>query len=135
MRSKYESSVVTLSAKPCHVTQSRACTPIDAILRPCVHTPVYFGTRSPGMSKRARPLGLQRPAERVERGLGNGLRQCRMRMDRELDFLDRVLVRAGQHELVDHFRRVGADDMRAEDLSVLGAADDLHEAFRLPRRA
>ena len=40
IRLKYESSVVTLSAKPCQVTQSRACTPIDAIFLPRVHTPV-----------------------------------------------------------------------------------------------
>ena len=40
-------------------------------------------------------------------------------MDRQLDLLDgeRVLARDG--ELVDHFRRVGADDVRAEDLAVL----------------
>src|SRR3954464_6602165 len=40
MRSKYPRSVETLRAKPCHVTQSRAWTPIDAILRFCVQTPV-----------------------------------------------------------------------------------------------
>ena len=33
IRSKYERSVDTLRAKPCQVTQSRAWTPIDAILR------------------------------------------------------------------------------------------------------
>src|SRR5689334_6539120 len=47
MRSKYRRSVETLSAKPCHVTQSRACTPIDAILRSSIHTPVYAAFLAP----------------------------------------------------------------------------------------
>ena len=46
IRSKYDRSVVTLSAKPCQVTQSRACTPIDAIFRPAVQTPVSPGLLS-----------------------------------------------------------------------------------------
>src|SRR4029079_2797273 len=46
MRSKKRRSVATLSAKPCQVTQSRACTPIDAILRSSIQTPVYGGFRS-----------------------------------------------------------------------------------------
>src|SRR6266568_295549 len=40
IRSKKERSVVTLRANPCQVTQSRACTPIEAIFLPRVHTPV-----------------------------------------------------------------------------------------------
>src|SRR5205823_3872779 len=40
MRSKKERSVVTLRANPCHVTQSRAWTPIEAIFFPRVQTPV-----------------------------------------------------------------------------------------------
>ena len=53
-----------------------------------------------------------------------------MGVDRELDFLHGVLVRAREHQLVDQLRRVSADDVGAEDLPVLGAADDFHEAFR-----
>ena len=58
-----------------------------------------------------------------------------MRVDREIDFLDRELVRARDDELVDQLRRVRADDVGAEDLAVLRVANDLHEAFGLARRA
>src|SRR5215217_5026893 len=58
-----------------------------------------------------------------------------MGVDREVDFLDRVLVRAGDDELVNQLRRVRADDVRAEYLTILGATDDLHESFRLARGA
>ena len=58
-----------------------------------------------------------------------------MRMDREVHFLDRELVRPRDDELVNQLRRVRADDVRAEDLAVLRVANDLHEALRLARRA
>ena len=51
------------------------------------------------------------------------------------DFLDRELVRASHDDLVNELRRVRADDVRAEDLTVLRVANDLDEALRLARRA
>ena len=53
-----------------------------------------------------------------------------MRVDREIDLLDRVLVLARDHELVDQLSRVRANDVRAEDLAVLRVADDLDEPVR-----
>ena len=57
-----------------------------------------------------------------------------MRVDCQVDFLHGVLVGAGEYELVDHLRGVGADDVRADDLAVLATADDLDEPVRFPRR-
>ena len=39
-------SLVTLSAKPCMETPRETCTPIEAILRSCTHTPVKSGPSS-----------------------------------------------------------------------------------------
>ena len=54
-----------------------------------------------------------------------------MRVDRELDLFHGELVGPRNGELVNEFRRMRAHDVRAEDLTVLGVADDLHEAFGL----
>ena len=72
--------------------------------------------------------------ERVQRGLGDGLGQRGMRMDGQVDFLDRELVLSGDAELVDQLRRVRTDDVRAEDLAVLRVADDLDEPLGLSGR-
>ena len=48
-----------------------------------------------------------------DRGLADRFRQGGVGVDRELHFLHRVLVRAGDHELVQDLRRMRADDMRA----------------------
>jgi hypothetical protein len=37
-------------------------------------------------------------------------------------------------EFRDHFRRLGADDVRAEDFAVRFADDELHKAFALANR-
>src|SRR5687768_2319577 len=52
-------------------------------------------------------------------------------MHGEIDLLHRVLVLACDRELVDELGRVGPDDVCAEDLTVLGVANDLHEAVGL----
>ena len=53
--------MVTLRAKPCQVTQSRAWTPIEAILTPvAVHTPV-----SPGCGSALIPMRGQRVDQRA----------------------------------------------------------------------
>ena len=92
--------------------------------------------RAPALSSARHPTSrVDHPAERIERRLGDRLGQRRMRVDRQIDFFDRELVLARDDELVDQLRRVRADDVRAEDLAVLRVANDLHEAFRLARRA
>src|SRR4051812_34487639 len=58
-----------------------------------------------------------------------------MGVDREIDFLDCEFVFPGDGQLVDHLRRVRADDVGAEYLAVLGVANDLDEAFGLARSA
>src|SRR5438105_2137389 len=54
-----------------------------------------------------------------------------MGMDSEVDFLDGVLVLAGDRKLVDHLGSVRADDVGAEYLAVLRVANDLDEALGL----
>ena len=54
IRSKYDRSVVTFSANPCHVTHWRAWTPMEASLRPAVQTPVCPALRSPTIANGAR---------------------------------------------------------------------------------
>src|SRR5258708_5672705 len=79
--------------------------------------------------------GVNHPSERVEGSRGDGIGQRGMRMNGEVHFLDGVLVRPRDHELMDHLRGVRADDVRAEDLSVFRAANDLDEAVDLAGRA
>src|SRR5689334_637141 len=83
---------------------------------------------------RRRRSRVKHLAERIQRGLGDRFGEGRMRVDREIDFLDGKLVLTGDAELVDQLRGVGADDVRPEDLPVLRIADDLDEALRLARR-
>ena len=45
-----------------------------------------------------------------------------MRVDGQLDLLDREFVLARDGELVDQLRRVRADDVRAQNLAVLRVA-------------
>ncbi len=50
--------------------------------------------------------GVHHPTHGVERGLGDCLGERRMRVDGEVDLLDRILVLARDHrELVNHLRR------------------------------
>ncbi len=58
-----------------------------------------------------------------------------MRVDREVDLLDRELILARDDQLVDDLGRVRANDVRAEDFTVLRVADDLHEPVRVARGA
>src|SRR5437764_6093425 len=83
----------------------------------------------------ARALGVNHHPHRVERRFGDRFGEGWMRVNREIDFLDRELILTGDGKLVDQLGRVRADDMRAKDLSILRVANDLDEAFRLTRRA
>src|SRR5690606_39881334 len=80
-------------------------------------------------------LEVDRPPQRRERRFGNALRQRRMRMHSRLHLLRRRLEVAADDEFADQLARARPDDVRAQDLAVLLVADDLHEAFRLARRA
>src|SRR5437764_4372418 len=71
-------------------------------------TTVGRGAKPPSES-----LYMDRVAEGGHRGLERGLRERRMRVDRVHDLVDRRLERAADGELVDHLRRLGADDVRA----------------------
>ena len=51
-----------------------------------------------------------------------------MRVDRQIDLLDSVLVFPRDRQLVDHLGRVGADDVRAENLTVFLVAQNLDES-------
>src|SRR5260221_12731917 len=86
-------------------------------------------TESRGMS------GVNHPSERVEGSLGDGLGQRGVRVNGEVDFFDGEFVRPRDDELMDHLRGVRADDVRAEDLSVFRAADDLDQSVGLAGRA
>src|SRR5688572_2409154 len=85
--------------------------------------------RVPGTPSRVNHL-----PERIERRLGDCLGEGRVRVDRQVDFLDGELVLAGHAQLVNQLRGVRPDDMRAEDLAILRIADDLHEALGVARR-
>src|SRR5688572_26220218 len=74
---------------------------------------------------------VHHPPHRVERRLGDRLRQGRVGVDREIDFFHGVLVLAGHRELVDDLRGVAAHDVGPQDLAVLLVADDLHEPLGL----
>src|SRR2546423_4030681 len=58
-----------------------------------------------------------------------------MRVDRQVHFFDGEFVFARHCELVDQLGGVGADDVGAKNLAVLGVADDLDEAFGVARGA
>ena len=60
---------------------------------------------------------MDRLAERGQGRLQRRLRQGRMGVDRVDDLLERRLERAAHRELVDDLRRLGADDVHAEDLA------------------
>ena len=64
-------------------------------------------------------------SEGVERGLSDGFRKRRMRMDRQIDFFDCVLVLTRYRQLVNQLGGVRADNVGAQNLAVLGVADDL----------
>src|SRR5436190_3030191 len=96
-------------------------------------------TRSWDMRRRLEPSNrcssVNHLAKRVERRFGHRLGERRVCVDGQVHLLHRVLVRASDDELVDQLGGVRADDVSAEDLSVLGATNDLHEALRLTGRA
>src|SRR5579862_7734270 len=71
--------------------------------------------------------------EGIETRFGDGLGQRRMRVDEEVDLFDRKLVLPRHAELVNQLGRVRADDMRAQDLAILGFANDLDESLGLTR--
>src|SRR5262245_13253816 len=56
-----------------------------------------------------------------------------MRVDGQVDLLHGVFVRPREHELVNHLGGMGTHDVGAEDLTVFGSADDLHEALGFTR--
>src|SRR5438876_10149315 len=57
-----------------------------------------------------------------------------MRVDGEVDLLDREPVLDRKGRLRDQIRCARADDVRAEEPARLGIAEDLGEALRLPER-
>src|SRR5262245_8917305 len=73
-------------------------------------------------------------AERGQRGLEGGFGERRMRVDRVHDLLERGLERPAHRELVDDLRRLGTDDMHAEDLAGGLVRHDLDEAVGLAQR-
>src|SRR3954471_5078996 len=91
------------------------------------------GARSTARDCRRRASRVRHLPQRIESGLVHGLRQRGVRMNRMRDLFGGELVRACDDDLVNHFRRVRAHDVGAEDLAVLRVANDLHEAFCLTR--
>ena len=78
-------------------------------------------TRS-GQASAARRRHVDRPAERHERGLLDGLAERRVRGDRVADRLDGRLALDPDHAGVDQLGGLGADDDHAEQLAVLALA-------------
>src|SRR5688572_10895717 len=116
----------------------------DAVARECPLELQCFGVgnasewNGPQLSfthSRAPASGVQQLPQRVERRFGDRLRQGRMRVNSEVDFLDGVFVLSRDCQLVNELGRVCADDVRTEYLAVLGIADDLDETFSFARRA
>ena len=78
---------------------------------------------------------MEHLSEGVERRLGYRFGEGRVGVDRQIHLFHRKLVLPRDGQLVNQLGRVCADDVRAEDLAVLGVADDLDEAFGLARGA
>ena len=72
---------------------------------------------------------MNRLTRRRRGGLHDRLAQCRVRVNRLVEVLDRPLQLDHQPLLGNQLRRVGADDVRAVNLAGLGVADDFHETL------
>ena len=54
-----------------------------------------------------------------------------MSVNRKIHFFDGEFVLSGDSDFVEYLRRMRPDDVRSEDLAVLGVSNDLHESLRL----
>src|ERR1700686_544529 len=79
--------------------------------------------------------GMDHAPHGVQGRLGDRFGESWVRVDRESDLLDGELFLPGARELRDRLGGVGADDVGAQDLAILGLPNDLDEPVGLARRA
>src|ERR1700675_3986336 len=80
------------------------------------------------------PSDVDGLAEGGQGGLEGGLGERRVRVDGVDDLLERRLERAPYRKLVDHLRRLRAQDVDTENLAGGLVGDHLEEALGLPQR-
>src|SRR5687768_181283 len=76
-------------------------------------------------------LDMNYPSHRVERRFRDSLREGGVGVNRQVDFLHRVLVLPRDRQLVNDLGGMPAHDVGPQDLAVFPVPDDLHEALGL----